>query len=178
MKYTQFLVVAIVIAISILIPPSVYASSNANIIYNETDLKNGWWQYDYIFYNNSTSGESLYSIWFDFPQRITITGSPLPDGWHGIKWEGINSTAWIDAFSTDTIYDIASGSSLDGFSFKTNYQAGNITYTAYFDDHAEHISSISGTTALLVPEPVSFIFFIAGGVFLAGRRYLRRQRKT
>ncbi|MBI5409215.1 MAG: hypothetical protein HZA14_07605 [Nitrospirae bacterium] len=76
----------------------------------------------------------------------------------------------------DSANDIAAGSSLGGFSFTVNQKVRNLAYAAEFDDHAGNLSTTSGTTAL-VPEPISSIFFVLGGVVLAGRRYLKSKRR-
>ncbi len=53
---------------------------------------------------------------------------------------------------------------------------GNIPYTAEFDDHAGNLSTAFGTTAML-PEPISSILFLSGGVILAGRTYVKKRKQ-
>jgi hypothetical protein len=172
----KLLVVATVFVVSMfMISAMALASPSASILYNETDLGGGLWQYDYTFNNTSTASEYLYKVYLDFGQELTATGSPLPSGWFGTMWEGTNPTTYLDAMTIDSSYDIAAGSSLNGFGFTVNYQLGNVAYSAEFDDHAGNISPISGTTAPIVPEPVSSILFLTGGATLAVRRYLRRR---
>ena len=152
---------------------SAFAVSSANITYNETVLGGGSWQYDYIFYNMSTNNEYLYSVDLLFDQTATVTGLPLPSGWDSTIWEGENQTDFIFTFSASSSYDIAAGNSMSGFSFTTDYQAGDIGYNAYFDDHAGGITNTLGTTTM-VPEPVSTSLFIIGAATLGFRRFRKK----
>lgn len=156
----------------ILISSSAFASRSASILYQELNLGNGLWQYDYTFNNTSDTDEYLYSVWLDFDRSATVTGLPLPTGWGGTMWAGTNTTAYLDTSSSGFIYDIPAGNSKSGFVFTINYQAGNIPFTAYFDDHAGNISLSAGTTAL-VPEPLSSLLFLSGGAALIARRRFR-----
>ncbi|MBI4710604.1 MAG: hypothetical protein HY759_05840 [Nitrospirae bacterium] len=153
-----------------------YAVSSADIIYLETDLGAGLWQYDYTFYNTSTAGEYLYSVFLDFDHMAGVTRAPLPTNWAGIVWEGINTTPTLDTFSLSNASDIAANGNLGGFSFTVDYQAGSIPYTAYFSDHDRVFDMTTGTTAV-APEPISSILFLSGGAILAVRRRLMKKTK-
>jgi len=173
MKQNRYLILMIVIT-GLLIGSSVLAAPNASLLYRETDLGSDQWQYDYTFYNISTSGEALYNIWFDFNQTATVTGLPLPAGWDGTVWEGMNTTSWINTFSTTPAYNIVAGSSLGGFSFVVSYKAEAIPFTAYFNNGTGQPSYISGSTTV-VPEPISSLLFLTGGAIIAMKRFLKRK---
>ncbi|RJQ44490.1 MAG: PEP-CTERM sorting domain-containing protein [Nitrospiraceae bacterium] len=153
------------------------ASPGARILYQETELGSGLWQYDYTFSNASDADEYLFNVWLDFGQEAEVTGLTLPEGWMGATvWEGTNRTAYLDPVSTDYSYDIPAGNSLGGFSFTIGYQAGSIPFTAYFDDHNGGDSyQVAGSTEVaIVPEPVSIVLFMSGGAALAARRLRNR----
>lgn len=173
MKLRKLLITTIVVGSLFIISSIALATPNASLLYLETDLGNGLWQYDYTFYNTSTT-ESLYSVYLYFTQDTSFTGTSLPTGWDGIVWDGNTwTTNFADTYSTGTNYDIAAGSSLNGFSFTVDYHAGNISYDAYLSED----NVVSGTTAL-VPEPISSILFLSGGVTLVFRTYLKRRRQS
>ncbi len=169
----KFLLLIINTASLFLVSSLAFTSPGANIVYNETDLGGGLWQYDYSFHNTSSNNEYLYSVDLLFNQWATVNGLPLPTGWDSTVWEGTNYTNFIVSFSTNTGYDIAAGDLLSGFSFKIDHQAGSIPYNAYFDDHQGGISNTSGYT--VTPEPVSSILFFTGGAIFIVRNYLRRK---
>ena len=168
----QFLI-GVILAVSILMFSSIaFATPQASILYEEKDLGSSWWQYDYRFANLSDAGEYLFNVWLDFSHTAVEEGLSLPTGWEGSVWLGTNTTQYLETSAlVGEGYDIAVGNTLPGFSFKVDYQAGRIPYTAYFDDGVRTYE----TSGLTVPEPVSSILFLSGGVALAHRKYSRKK---
>lgn len=146
-------------------------SPSASMLYTETDLGGGTWQYDYTFYNSSDATESLYSVFFYFAQSTTFNWVNIPSGWDSTLsgFTPINTTL-ADTYSTGLAYDIGAGNSLGLFSFTVDNQIGDISYDAYLSGD----NVVSGTTTL-VPEPISLTLFVMGAGVLAGRRYLRKK---
>lgn len=181
MKKKMLLMAVLAVSMFLFSSVGAFATSSADILYLETDLGNGMWQYDYTFGNTSTAGEYLYSVFLDLDHTAGVTGSPLPADWAGIVWEGSNNTPTLDTFSLSPASDIAAGSSLGGFSFTVDYQAGNIPYTAYFTNHENSFGMESGTTSgtqvPVAPEPISSILFLSGGAVMAARRRLIKKTK-
>jgi hypothetical protein len=168
----KFLIsLAIPVIVLFMIFTTALAAPGAGILYTETDIGGGLWQYDYAFQNTSDSGDYLYSVYLYFTQETLFTGTLLATGWDGIVWDGNTwPTTFTDTYSTDPGYDIAAGNSLGGFSFTVDYQAGDIAYDAFFSGD----QMISGTTSL-VPEPVSSTLFVIGGAVLGFRRFMKRK---
>ncbi len=176
MKIKKPLMLLIVLASLIIFADMPLAAPSASIMYQETALSGGSWQYNYTFNNTSVTGEYLYKVFLDFNQIATVTGSPLPTGWFGTVWDGSHTTTYLDAMGTNSTYYIAANNSLSGFSFTSNYQAGSIPFHAEFDDGAGKLFVTSGTTAV-VPEPISTVLFLTGGTLLVVRNRWKRRRQ-
>jgi hypothetical protein len=174
MKLKNLLMTTVVLACMLMFVSTAFASPSASILYNETNLGSGSYQYDYIFNNTSTAGESLYKVRFYFDILSTTTGSPLPDGWFGTVWTGTNTNTFVNTMSINQNDYIAAGNSLGGFSFIIDHQLGDSDFAAEFNNAQGNKFAFSGTTTV-VPEPVSTILFLAGGATLAVRRYVRRR---
>ena len=169
----KFLISAVLIVSMFVFSSMALAAPSASInYYGETALGGGWWQYDYRVDNTSTAGESFYSMFLDFSAEAEEVGLALPSGWDGTVWMGANTTSYLDTYSTPG-NDLAAGGALSGYSFKVNYQAGSLPYTAYFDDGTGGTLTTSGVTA---PEPISSILFLTGGATLIGRHYRKRKQ--
>ncbi len=155
------------------------AATSASIVYQETSIGNGKWQYDYSIFNTSDNGEYLYSAILGFEHPVTTIGSNLPAGWNGTVWEGAYLTSYVDAMSINSNFDINAGSSLDGFSFIADYQLGDVKFTAEFDNHAGQLYNSTGTTAQfnnppVAPEPLSSSLFLIGGSVFGLRRFWKK----
>ena len=179
MKLIKFFMVLIAITgLSIMFSAEARATTNANIYYDVSG-GDGLWTYNFTFENTSTAGESLYKVFLDFDEPLTATGSDLPSDWVGI-WEGTYTTYFLGAMSVNRATYIDAKSSLDEFSFTVNQQIGNIGWYAEFMDASNNLSNKTGTTTTssalpVVPEPVSTILFITGGVVMAARERFRRK---
>lgn len=171
---TKLLYLWLVTCVLFISVSNTFAAAGSSIFYTETGLDGGQWKYDYTFLNTSTT-ESLYSVYFYFAQETSFTGTSVPTGWEGIVWDGNSwTTSFADTYSTGTSYDIAAGNSLGGFSFTVDHRAGNILYDAFFSGD----NVVSGTTAPAAPEPVSSVLYITGGSLLTGIFYLKKRRRT
>ena len=172
----RFLILTIVMASMLFMASAIaLATPNASIVYTETALGGGLWQYDYTFNNTSTT-ESLFSLYFYFDPSATFDWKNIPSGWDSAL-NGFTpfNTSFADTYSTGFAHDIAAGNSLGGFRFTVDYQAGNISYDAYLSGD----NVVSGNTvATVVPEPVSSILFLTGGAALGLRSYVRRKRQA
>jgi hypothetical protein len=178
MKAWNTIMIPIVLAVLFMFAPATFATSSAELIYFETMISADLWQYDYTFNNTSDAGESLFKIFLDFtPDERSTEGFGLPAGWIGIPWEGTKSTTFLATQSLNSGFDIAAGSSQNGFSFTIDNQVGNISFSAQFDAGGGNLPIISGTTAV-APEPISSVLFLIGGTTLAARSWYRRKRKA
>ncbi len=168
-----------IIAVCLLMLPAVpFASTGASIMYQETSLGEGLWQYDYTFHNTSDASEYLYGVFLSFGQVVNVTDSSLATGWSGAVWGNNGSTSFLDAMSTSYSSDIAAGDSRGGFTYTADFQLGSVPFIATFDDQSGNRSSITGTTVPVVPEPLSMILFVAGGSTLALSRRFRKKNQA
>ena len=182
MKLIKFFMVLITITgLSIMVSAEAPAATGADIVYQETNTEGGgWWEYDFTFSNTSTNSESLYNIFLDFNEPVTVTGSSLGDGWIGIVWWGTNERTYMDTMSQSSSGYIDAGNSLGVFSFTADQQIGDIGWYAEFRDTSGGLSNLTGTatnTPPVVPEPVSTILFITGGAVMAARKRFGRKRE-
>jgi len=181
MKPRGLYVVSAVIICLLVFSTSAFSTQSASLMFQEQDLGTGWWQYDYSVKNTSDNGEYLYMFLLDFGKAVTVQGTALPQSWFGVVWEGTNVTTFLDARSINPATYISAGESLNGFSFRTNNQVGNLSYHAEF----LNVPSINGSTkrdnALappMGPEPLSSLLFVTGGATIVFRNRIRRKMQS
>jgi hypothetical protein len=179
-------ITTLIVTISLLLfSQAATAATNASILYDETALDNGYWQYDYTFANLSTNNEYLYGVQLYFGDLYEVSDTHTGGAWGG-SWGMANATFFLETHSSNYADDIATGNSLSGFSFTTKNQlVGNISYSAFFDEHNGNRTYTSGTTAAgtfngtpVVPEPVSTVLFLTGGATMAFRYRQKRKRQS
>ncbi len=168
--------ILLVVSSLLIIPSLAFASSSANVLYQETQ-EGGLWHYEFAVSNTSNNNEYLYGVWLNFDAFYTILEPMLPEGWTG-PWGKI-SLASFEETHTNT-NEIAPGNELKGFGFFSNQKIPTILYTAYFTNHSGVVSSHSDTSVLtstpVVPEPLSAILFVVGGVIVGTASYVKRRR--
>jgi hypothetical protein len=180
MKIKNTLIAVIVSMGFMLFTHAATAATNASFLYNETDLENGYWKYDYTFANLSTNNEYLYGVQLYFGDHYDI-GNTQPGG----AWGMISTTSFLGTHSSNYANDIAAKDSQSSFSFTIDNQIGNISYAAFFDDHSGSTSYTTGTTASgtfnndspVAPEPVSTVLFLSGGATMAFMYRQKRKRQ-
>jgi hypothetical protein len=187
MKIIKAIVIGgLLLLVSCFVPTVASAIPMADILYLETDLGDGSWQYSYTFYNKSDpladAGVTLWNIYLDFDASFTLLSGSVPTGWgydYGPGEVGV-TTSFVQSVSSDPAYDVLPGDSLAGFIFCFNAQIGDLVFSAYlFDPNLGEGESVlySGMTAPApVPEPATILLMTAGvaGIGLAGRKRTRK----
>ena len=182
MRRRKYLFKMLIVISLFMLAQSALASPSASILYDETELSGGYWQYDYTFLNTSSS-EYLYSVRLEFSESLEVSNPTLGASWEGM-WGNLSPTIFLETHSINNANDIAAGNELSGFSFRTNSQIGNVAYTTFFDDHNSGRSFTTEITALnvignvaVVPEPISTVLFLSGGATMAFRYRQKRKRQ-
>lgn len=107
-------------------------------------------------------GDGLYDISFDMPPPTGDFDSRLTDG-------------------ETLVYDISYTSAINAssFSYFSTPDGGAGAY--YAAAHVQGIGDGSVTNSgwvAVVPEPISYILFVTGGILFAGKSYLRKKKKA
>lgn len=139
----------------------------------------GPYTYNLVFSDSSSATSSIGSIWYAWvPGQFFLPGTPTtataPTGWT----ESIVANS-IQFSATSSIYDIAPGQSLSGFSYQASFSPSTLAGTSNSgesDAYAGGIESDGGKIfTVTVPEPSSLALFSMSALGLAvfRRRCLR-----
>jgi hypothetical protein len=156
-----------------------FAIPSAEFNYVETNSGGRMWRYDYTLFNTSDPfadvGFDLYEVFFNFDYGATLNVISLPYGWVEIQGFDFGTTFSIIPGIPPDGADIAPGTSLNGFIFQFDYQAGNLPFEATIVNLDDFNNPViySGTSAP-VPEPSTMLLL---GVGMAGVALLRKRFK-
>ena len=176
MKKINITVITLALLAFLLISSSAQAAVSANVLYSETDLGAGLWQYDFTFENTSMVDDShpyLWKVSLDFEEYAYIELLNSPKDWTTGSYIGSlpDTTDYVELYSDAVEYDVFSGGILSGLNFTADYQLGEISYIAEFSDHGEFEdwTSVEGM-ASPVPVPGAVWLLGSGLLGLAGIR--------
>lgn len=170
---TKLFLITVIIMGWLAMSGAVYALPMADLVYQETDIGGGQWQYDYTLFNLSGPGYNLYDVFFLVDSSVTMSIEAFaPD------WDGFGGAGFGEIFSLDPGSDILPGASLGGFRFIFDSRVGNIFFEALFTEPTglEAPLIVPGVTAPAgapVPEPSTLLMVGAG---LSGLWFLKRRR--
>nr|NJM03387.1 VPLPA-CTERM sorting domain-containing protein [Desulfobacula sp.] len=174
MKKISISFMALALLAVLMIASAAHATMSANILYTETELSEGLWQYNFTVENTSLAGEShpyLWKVALDFENNAYVTLLNNPGNWTVGTYIGSlpDITDYVEMYSESSAFDILPGSLLSGLSFTADYRLGEITYEAWFSNHGtfEEWTSVSGT-ASAVPVPAAVWLLGSGLIGLAG----------
>jgi len=175
-----FVIGGLLFLISAFVPTMASAIPTANVLYLETDLGNGIWQYSYTVYNNLDSEFGLFDILFEFDPSVVLAESSSPNGWtENFENLGEGFAAFQSSFAglPPGGYDIAPGDSLGEFVLQFTQQlVSSLAFTAAFWDYdSDAFASSYHDTTTPVPEPATLLLMMSG---LAGIGVIGRKRIT
>jgi len=158
-----------------LLTATAFASLDATIIYQISDLGGGRWQYMYEVTNNSLAVPiEEFTIWFDydFYTNLTVETPTTPLGWDQLVLQPepvLLDDGAYDAKALDA--GISIGQTLAGFAVSFDWAGISEPGPQPYDiiDPQTFQTIVSGTT---IPEPATLLLLGLGGAIL------RRTRKT
>ena len=156
-----------------LLTATAFASLDATIIYQSSDLGGGRWQYTYEVTNNSlTVPIEEFTIWFDYDlyTNLAVETPATPSGWDQLVLQPEPVLLDDGAYDAKTLdAGISLAQTLAGFSVSFDWagigEPGPQPYDIIDPQTFETIDS--GTT---VPEPATLLLLGLGGVILQRRR--------
>ncbi len=154
----------------------------ADFLYNEIDKGTGWWQYDYTLFNTSPIGHvgiDLYDLFLYFDPLASLNVLSMPSGWDWTDGAGFVEVFSMNPGAPPVGTDIVPDTSLSGFGFEFDYQAGMLPFDATFVNpyDLDNPFVVSGTTApkSSIPEPSTILLLGSG---LAGLAMIRKRRRV
>lgn len=152
------------------LPINAWAVHSSSVLYSESNLGGGLWEYDYTIMNDSDpftdAGYNVYDLFLSFGTPLILTNILSPPGWDQIS----DASSFIDWFSTNpgeppSGTDIPPATSLSGFSFVSNTRLASLPFDVLLSNPDDPMNSvpISGTTTSTVPLP-STIYLLTAGI--------------
>lgn len=174
MKKICITLVALAMLSILLIVPAAQAAVSVNIQYTKTDLGDGSYRYYFTIANTSLADDeypNLSVVALDFEEEAYVTVLNSPAGWTVGSFIGSlpDNTDYVQMYSDALEYDGLPGATLL-LSFTADYQIGDITYTAIFNDGTYSGETQIGGTASAMPVPASAWLFGSGLIVLMGFR--------
>jgi hypothetical protein len=176
----QVIIGGLLVLTAIFTPATVSAVPIAEILFVETELGTGSWQYDYTVFNKSDpvvhADVNLFQVSFWFSVDIELINASVPNDWDSI-YDNTSTPGYLLTFSelpgvpTEGA-DIAPGAFLDGFVFQFDQQVGAMVFEALFADPSGGDPFVFNGTTTPVPEPATILLLAAG---ISGLGFVRRR---